>query len=226
MRAILSPFLLCGLALLCGLTAGCGRMAPGFIMTSDGQMLANTDENQRAHTADTIRGQLDQQLGGHWLSSVAIAELPEYESDERGQEDGWRWAKATVAVELVGDGAAPATGKVEEVRAAVFDFLRRRVDRPKTNLTVTVTERTDPARFAALRAPGARPAPAAAPAAIPAPAAPGQRSYTIQAGDTLADISTAFYGSPQHWRRIAEANPGLDAAHLQPGTVIAIPPAP
>jgi nucleoid-associated protein YgaU len=42
----------------------------------------------------------------------------------------------------------------------------------------------------------------------------------VQQGDTWADLSQAFYGSTQHWRHIAEANPGVE---LTPGREIVIP---
>jgi nucleoid-associated protein YgaU len=87
----------------------------------------------------------------------------------------------------------------------------------------------DPAALVpATAGPEAAPAaavPAAAPAAPTAPAAGGHR-YTIQAGDTLGDISAVFYGSAQHWRDIVAANPGLDPAHLAVGAELVIPPRP
>ena len=49
-------------------------------------------------------------------------------------------------------------------------------------------------------------------------------TYQIQAGDTLATISSIFYGSHQHWRTIIEANPGLDPSQLTAGQKIIIPP--
>ena len=48
--------------------------------------------------------------------------------------------------------------------------------------------------------------------------------YRVRAGDTLAAISIAFYGNPQHWQDIVRANEGLDPANLLAGTQIIIPP--
>ena len=50
-------------------------------------------------------------------------------------------------------------------------------------------------------------------------------TYTVQPGDTLAQITALHYGSTTGWKRIVEANPGLDPAHLEPGRTITIPPA-
>lgn len=56
--------------------------------------------------------------------------------------------------------------------------------------------------------------------------APGEHRYTVQPGDSLAELSVAFYGTPDHWRRIADANPGTAGGLLKPGTVIVIPAKP
>jgi len=50
-------------------------------------------------------------------------------------------------------------------------------------------------------------------------------TYTVQPGDTLAQIAALHYGSTAPWKRIVEANPGLDPAHLTVGQTITIPPA-
>ena len=73
-------------------------------------------------------------------------------------------------------------------------------------------------------------APAAAAPARAAPVAPSDaprsvaaRTYTARVGDTLADLSLAFYGSPDHWRLIRDANPTIDFAALAGGEAIVIP---
>jgi nucleoid-associated protein YgaU len=45
----------------------------------------------------------------------------------------------------------------------------------------------------------------------------------VQEGDTLALISAVFYGSANEWRRIVDANPGLDPASLTVGRELIIP---
>jgi nucleoid-associated protein YgaU len=51
-------------------------------------------------------------------------------------------------------------------------------------------------------------------------------TYTVQAGDTGNNISEQFYGSPDGWSTIAEAN-GIDpSAPLRVGVELDIPPPP
>jgi len=53
----------------------------------------------------------------------------------------------------------------------------------------------------------------------------GSRVYVVQNGDTLASISAKFYGDPNGWHRIADANaPRLtDPNHIEPGQQLVIP---
>lgn len=199
-----------------------GRWAPGYLITEDGETLSNNDVNKHALTIRTITSQLDKQLGPHWRSEVDLPETPRYQrgSDDDGSS-GWLWAKATVTVTLIGDGAGEPTVSEAAVTTAVRDYLSRQVERPTKNLTVTTVRVVDAARFAAKPA-----ATTAAPAPVVAkPAAPPAASqrYRVQAGDTWADLSQAFYGSAQHWRVIAEANQG---GELTVGRELTIPPKP
>ncbi|MBA3937592.1 MAG: hypothetical protein H0X38_09025, partial [Planctomycetes bacterium] len=142
------------LLLCCFFTAGaialtgCGRDAPGVIITENGTVVANSAEYQRGRIASAARRQLDDQLGGHWLSAVEIAELPEWDNDQRSMGREWLWPQATVTVTLVGDGTAPLPESADAVRDAVTGYMRGHVDRPGKNLTVTVATVTDAARFA------------------------------------------------------------------------------
>ncbi len=205
------------------LLSSCDDDARGLMITGDGSVLLNTPERQRTRVAAHIVTELNAQLGEHWAAMVAIGELPEYDDEQsRGFAENWFWSKATVAVELIGDGQQALPQTSQSISDAVRDYLRRRVDRPKRNLSIEVTSQVDAARFAAITRSAAA---APAPGAVPAQPAAGSRIYTVQTGDTLAIISSVFYGTPERWRLIVQANPGLDAAHLVPGTVIAIPPA-
>ncbi len=66
------------------------------------------------------------------------------------------------------------------------------------------------------------PQPAAAAAAAPSG---GGQKYTVKAGDTLGKISQQFYGSANHYMKIAEAN-GIDNPNLiQAGQELEIPAA-
>jgi len=57
------------------------------------------------------------------------------------------------------------------------------------------------------------------------PAAPAERSYTVQDGDNLSAIAEHFYGSPNEWNRIYEANRDVldDPDLIQPGQTLRIP---
>lgn len=208
MRALIAIVSLCVLI-------GCDG-AHGVVFRN-GRLEANTAENQRDQICALLAGQIERDLGPHWRASVAIAELPEYEQDDRDLDAEWYWKKATVIVALIGDGQAELAKSEADVTAGVTSYMKRRVQRRKDALTVTTTSAQDPQKFAAL---------AQAQDTPPAgeKSATANRAYTIQSGDTLADISIAFYGTPQRWRQIAAANPGLEADKLKPGDVIVIPP--
>lgn len=201
------------LLLAAGLVSGCatgpdGSRGNGVIITSEGRFIANTDANERTEVVAHIVNDLDAALAPAWKSTVAIDELPVWRPSGIQPDDGsWRWERATAHVALTGDGPLPIT--VEELRAGVASYLAKRAR------TVDVQVTTGAAKPAA---------PVAQTAAHPVPTA--ARTYTVQAGDTLADIATLFYGSPAPWRRIVEANPGLDPAKLAPGQELVIPPAP
>ncbi len=216
---------------------GCGdeRIATGVFIAADGRVVGNSAQNTRDEAQRTINRQLEQQLGPHWRVKATIAELPEWSAGRTDSD--WVWVKATVAVEVVGDGQAALSVSAPEIQQAVFAYLRPRVELPSKRLTVTVAAATDAERFAALApkpvvvetlaaTPAAVPAAVAAPApmAVPVAAKPtGERRYVIQTGDTLGDISTAFYGSNQYWKQIRAANPTLDPNSLTVGTEIVIP---
>ena len=199
-----------------------GRWAPGYLVTDDGNTVGNNDTNKRALTISTITSQLDQQLGSHWRSEVSLPESPRYQrgSDDDGNS-GWMWQKATVTVTLIGDGKGDPTLSEADVTKAVRDYMNRQVERPGSNLSVSTVRVVDAARFAAKP----QTTPTAPAPVVDKPAAPPATSkrYVVQAGDTWADLSQAFYGSAQHWRVIFDANQG---GELTAGREIAIPPKP
>ncbi len=71
------------------------------------------------------------------------------------------------------------------------------------------------------------PAQAVAPAAAPPPPSetPAQRTYVVQDGDTLWQISRRYYGRASHEnvRRILQANPELEPTRMRIGQEIVIP---
>ena len=187
-----------------------GTRGFGAVITDSG-MKANTDRNHRDDITQHLKNDIDAALAPNWTCRVAIDELPTWVPGVEPTDGDWRWSRATVHITLLGSGSLAHT--TDDLRQGVIDYMTRKVTAPATNLTVTVSQETlTPA------------APATAP---PAPAATqlsnSPRTYTIQSGDTLADISTLFYGAPEHWRLIVTANPGLNPAALQPGTVLTIP---
>jgi nucleoid-associated protein YgaU len=220
-----------------------GSRGTGILLT-EGGFRANTDEYERTDIITHITSDLDRALAPRWTSHMTIAELPKWQ-DSAGPEDGhWTWRTITAQVTLSGSGDAPLTPA--EVHDAVQTYLTKRGGRGAVvNVTVTSNAGGPTPIAAPAASPAPTPAPAAAPAqaavvANPAPvpvtapatgpavavAAGTQRTYTVQAGDSLADIATLFYGSPEPWRLILSANPGLDAAKLVPGQVLVIPPKP
>lgn len=207
------------LLVLC--SCGDGRWAPGYLITADGETRSNTDENYRAITIETIVSELDAQLGGHWRVEAAIAELPRYEGNDGVAHSGWLWAKATATITLIGDGSIPPPLDEAQITAAVRDYLTNKVDKPHRNLTITTTRVVDAARFVQKPGKTAAGKPVADRPATPAPTS--VRTYTVQAGDTWADLSMAFYGTAQHWRTISDANQG---GELTVGRAITIPPKP
>ena len=50
-----------------------------------------------------------------------------------------------------------------------------------------------------------------------------EQSYTIKSGDNLSKISQHFYGSANHYPKIAEASGIADANKIQVGQTITIP---
>ena len=211
------PLLIVPLLLLCACNDG--RWAPGYLISHDGQTLSNTDQNYRALTVDTIVRELDAQLGGHWRVEAAITELPRYEGSDGVASSGWSWAKATTSITLLGDGTGEPPLTEAQVTKAVKDYLYNKVDKAHRNLAVTTTRVVDAMRFAA-RPTAKREEIAEKPAVSSAPAT---RVYVIQAGDTWADLSQAFYGDSQHWRHLSDANHG---GELTAGRKIVIPPKP
>lgn len=72
-------------------------------------------------------------------------------------------------------------------------------------------------------APAASYTPAPAPIAVePAPVAGGS-SYTVRKGDTLYSIARSRYGDGKQWKRIADANAGIQPQSLKVGQTLVIP---
>lgn len=62
------------------------------------------------------------------------------------------------------------------------------------------------------------------PPVIPRKPEPKPAVYVVQPGDTLSGIALSVYGSRGEYRRIVEANPGLDPDRIRIGQKLKIPP--
>lgn len=84
---------------------------------------------------------------------------------------------------------------------------------------------TQPTAYTAPVEPTPAPAPAVSttPVAEPAAPAPTGTTYTVKKGDTLYGIARAHYGDAKQWKRIAEANPGVNPQALKVGQVLHLP---
>ena len=183
--------------------AACAGGRQGIVISGDGTVADNTPERAKAHAEQMVAEALDRDS-----VAVAITPLPRWQSESRARAEGWYWDMARIDITVPGT-------VTDEERAELIDAARDSLDGAVTggsaSLLVTVST-------SAL-------APVATPALITAPMA-AMRRYAVLSGDTMADISTAFYGTPQYWRAILAANPGLDPANLVTGMQIVIPAKP
>lgn len=174
---------------------GCSDGARGYVLDDQG---GGPDTPERA------RGRMERQVVQSLAevgieATVAITPAPVWRAPQRRADPGWYFPSATVTI------TAPPP-QADQARAIAQDQLRPRMlgDAIPAILVADASAVTTTAPPAA-------------------PAVSGQQTYVIQAGDTLAAISAVFYGSVQPWRRILDANPGLDAAALPVGQAIIIP---
>jgi hypothetical protein len=189
--------------LLAGLL-GCGGGRNGVVIAGDGSISENSAENARDRGQQQIASDLTPLLAPRTVI-VAITPLPHWQTESRTRSEGWHWHHAAVVVHV----SAPCS---ENQRAQISQTVRRRLSPAMTtgpdHCVVQIVEMPTSADRPATTEPR-----------------PG-RTYIVQAGDTLADISAAFYGSTQHWRTIAFANPDCDPGNLRPGMPLVIPLSP
>ncbi|TVR44186.1 MAG: LysM peptidoglycan-binding domain-containing protein [Planctomycetota bacterium] len=180
--------------ILCLAACGDGRFA--YVVDADGELRQQTPEVMREQDERRLAALLSRRLEGLSEVVVDIVGLPQAQRDEASGVLEWRYAQSLAQVVLV-------TTLSDEALLAEAQSLSERFLRDR-RLNFSATYAAEVSR----REPGERP--------------PGQ-DYTIQHGDTLARISSVFYGSADHWRLIERANPGLDPANLKVGSVIRIP---
>ena len=211
----LSTVLLCAYVLTACAPGPEGTRGTGAVLTSDGRFVPNTDRNERNEVCKHIASDLGSALGAEWKVTITIDELPSWKPGILEGDGDWRWQTATAHVALSGTATPRLT--TAEITTAVEQYLGKRADTATAIVTIANGGKVEQGAV-----PLATPAVSAAPV-VPTPTA---RTYIVQPGDTLADITALFYGSPTAWRTIVAANPGLDPAALQPGTTLAIPPKP
>ena len=178
------------------LLSSCAPNTTGYVMTRDRGLVAETAEVSRDEFARRLSDRAATAAGKDWIASATIRELP---LRDEVKADEWGWKTLSIDLVLTPPRGASTAGAAARAEEAVREAAVYRVHRS-----------SDIAIHSIVRDPAAP--------------IPGSTRYTTVAGDTLAGISTAFYGTSQHWRLIADANPGLGA--LTPGTELVIPPKP
>ncbi len=203
------------IVLIAFMLAGClGGPRLSYYQDEHGEWQRQTPERMRRHHAY----ELEQELSGDGVapSRVAIAELPAYSTDEfdMGQ---WLYESITATVTVPVSQQVEAEALQERAR----DFFLSYREGFSTPIQVTLVRGPiQPLPEAAVPDESAEEASDAAhPVALADPA----RTYIVQEGDTLGEISSVFYGTPRHWREIIAANPGLDPADLPVGQELVIP---
>ena len=224
----LSPLTVVALA-ICSLGACAqldGDRGTGITVTADGRMVDNTAANRQISAQRQIEKSVDAALGASWSCTATITQLPVWREFMVKGDGDWYWEAADVQVVVSRHGSGHGTPpvSVEELRSGVVKYMTGMMAKGKKDSVTVTVKIPEPAAHDV-----AKPIPDPRPPQEPAgqlQLKQGERSYRIQAGDTLAEITTLFYGSATDWRRIVTANPGLDPAHLTPGVDLVIPPLP
>jgi|GEM_PF-6279343 len=198
-----------GVAVMVCLLSGCTDSGRGIVFDDQG---GGPDTAERAQARTERLLDYDLRAAGNPAVTVQLQDAPVWVSRHRRAEAEWLFPRARV--ELRGPIADPAAAEAL-VRASLRPWLAEHVVPEITFVPLgSVADAALPIR--APEAPIAQP-----------PIAQTGTSYVIQRGDTVGQLSVVFYGSAQHWRHIADANPGIFAdGGLKIGATIIIPPAP
>ena len=202
------------LLLTCIVIVGCNSR--GMIIDTDGTTLSATPENARIVHQNRLAERIADAHGEQ--ARVHIDRDPQ---PHRRDDNGFGYAAAVVTV-------TTATALDETASETCYAYLRPLYHGPLSRFRDEMS-----LRFVVDAEAFAKPAEKAEPTKITI-RGPGESEqdalpanvlarYRIEAGDTLAAISSVFYGSPQHWHAIVAANPGLDPAALPIGSEIMIP---
>lgn len=204
--------LICALAIL-GMS--CADGSRGLVFNGTG-VHDDTPENARNRTVEMLTSDLQQEL--IMPVQVRIDDLPFYREMGRRYDEGWYYNSVIVNVDLITI-STDETAATQRCTEIVGKRMRPAVIGGPANLDVRVV----------IAPPGAQPitqAPRIDPAvemAAPTAITTNATTYVVQLNDTLGVISSVFYGSPKYWRKIIDANPGLDPTRLKVGVELQIP---
>lgn len=194
------PLLVLSCALLTGALCSCTNdRTEGLITTYDGHFVVGTAEVVSDDLSHRWAALARDSAGENWGATVTIHGTPEFNL-VKPEEFGWR----TLPIDLVLVPPRGVTGEdaaVQRATAAVKSAANYRVQLGHEPQITTSVMKT-----------GELP--------------PGATLYTTVAGDTMASIAAAFYGSTQYWRRVADANRGVEIGDLKPGIELVIPAKP
>lgn len=231
---------LASVGLMAVFVVACTPQRRSAVEASQAPTAAHDEDAARALGADLFRQHYQERIaralgtaaGVGWRAQVTILGNPDPASAVPGAApDAWHWAEAAVSVTLIGARDAEDA----RIDGPTIEHFVTRVMREKMSdsdpLTVIVRQRRE----------GEEETEAVAvdidqqmplievdePLPSPIPDQSVYRGpvtlYTVQPGDTWADISIAFYGTPNLWRLVLSANPDMAARELQAGRQIRVP---
>lgn len=190
----------------------------------NGDLLVQKEARERAEQATTaLRAQLEAVMARAGRADGAPSPAPSVPAPE------------PAASESAPVSAAPASGlsalreaKSPPSEAAPIAELRTNLARARQAAANAAAATPPPAEttpVAVQSAPTEAPSTPSAAAAAPAESKPAARTYTVQLGDTLEKISIRFYGAPDQWSKIYDANSELlsSGQGLKAGMTIRIP---
>jgi nucleoid-associated protein YgaU len=150
-----------------------------------------------------VAGQDGAEVAGETELSPGLAELVERLAQEgEGVEDEAEIVIEEVGVQIGGSAGLPGVQPTQE------------------SVIRTVIDETEPESI--LLTPPDKPDVQEAPRREPEPQLKAL-THIVQKGDTLSEISRAYYGTSRKWRDIAEANKIADPSRLQVGMRLTIP---
>ena len=170
--------------------------------------------------------------GPEGASSAERAPLLVVETPEAREPLG-AWSEASsrrddAAIPVSPMASQPAPRQAEPIDALVAAAVELvEVEEPEAGVVEDVIEILPPRAAAEFESGDSEPEPSE-PAFVdgagpPTTSGGSVRRHRVQSGETLSSIAARYYGDASAWRRVAEANPGLDVDRLAIGLVILVP---